>query len=144
VAGRVIAERSAGAGRRGLTVTSALEPAVVSGDPDLLGSLIANLVDNAQRHNVVGGRIDIRTGRAGDGARLTITNTGPAVPPAELDRLFRPFERLGAARTGKADGHGLGLAIVHAIATAHAATVSASAPPDGGLTITVTFPDTDA
>jgi signal transduction histidine kinase len=53
--------------------------------------------------------------------------------------LFQPFQRLGAQRVGPADGHGLGLAIVQAIATAHGATLVARAGPRGGLDVDVTF-----
>ena len=62
------------------------------------------------------------------------------VPPDEVERLFQPFQRLGASGTGRPDGHGLGLAIVRAIATAHGATLSAHARPEGGLVVTVAFP----
>ena len=71
---------------------------------------------------------------------LSVTNTGPAIPPAEVDRLFQPFQRLGARPVRRDGGHGLGMSIVHAIATAHAATIEARALPDGGLAVDVTFP----
>ena len=47
---------------------------------------------------------------------LAIGNTGPVIPPGEVDRLFQPFQHLGDQRVGHAGGHGLGLAIVRAIA----------------------------
>jgi signal transduction histidine kinase len=69
-----------------------------------------------------------------------VANDGPTVPPADLDRLFEPFQRLTPTRTAKGDGHhGLGLSIVRAIATAHAATLTATPRPEGGLTIEVKF-----
>ena len=71
---------------------------------------------------------------------MSITNTGPAVPPEEIERLFQPFQRLGGARTRHDSGHGLGLSIVHAIANAHDAELTARARPQGGLTIEVSFP----
>ena len=70
---------------------------------------------------------------------LAVANTGPAVPPEEIQRLFQPFQRLGAARTHHNGGHGLGLSIVQAIATAHRAELSAKARPEGGLAIEVSF-----
>lgn len=69
-----------------------------------------------------------------------MTNSGPVVPAAEVGRLFRPFQRGGADRTSSGDGLGLGLSIVHAIAVAHAADLTATAHPDGGLDIEVSFP----
>jgi signal transduction histidine kinase len=73
---------------------------------------------------------------------VRVTNTGPVIRPAEVDRLFEPFQRLGdeRVRRGHDKGLGLGLAIVRAIAVAHGAELSASPRPDGGLYITVIFP----
>ena len=67
-------------------------------------------------------------------------NSGQVIPAAEVDRLFQPFQRLGARPARRDGGHGLGLSIVKAIATTHAATITASPRPGGGLTIDVTFP----
>ena len=69
-----------------------------------------------------------------------MTNTGPLIPPAEVDRLFQPFQRLDPRRASYKDGHGLGLSIVRAIATAHDATITAHPMPDGGLSVSVSFP----
>jgi signal transduction histidine kinase len=57
-----------------------------------------------------------------------------------VDRLFQPFQRLGAERVGHAGGNGLGLAIVRAIADVYGATLTTNARPDGGLDIQVRFP----
>jgi signal transduction histidine kinase len=131
VAGAVLRARGGG----DVTVAAALDPAPVTGDPRLVESLVANLVDNALRHNVPGGRAEVSTG----GARIVVRNTGPVVPPAELDRLFEPFQQLHGRRIRHGEGHGLGLAIVRAIARAHGAAVDARALPGGGLEVAVTF-----
>jgi signal transduction histidine kinase len=122
----------------GVRTTASLDPATVLGDPSLVASLVANLVSNAVRHNVPDGSVTVSTA----GTSLTVSNTGPVVPPADVARLFQPFQQLGDARVRHGDGHGLGLAIVHAIATAHGATVTPTAnpAPGGGLTIIVAFP----
>jgi DNA-binding response OmpR family regulator len=73
-------------------------------------------------------------------ALIRVGNTGTVIPPAELDRLFQPFQQRGRERIRHGDGHGLGLAIVRAIATAHKATITASARPEGGLDVEVSFP----
>jgi len=128
------------AGAPGLHVETALGAAPLDGDPRLIERLVANLADNATGHNVAGGRVWIGTAVHGDAAVLTVTNTGPVIPSGEVDRLFEPFQRLGPGRTRRGDGHGLGLSIVRAIATAHDATITARPRPGGGMAIDVVFP----
>jgi signal transduction histidine kinase len=123
-----------------LDVRAKLAPAPTTGDARLLERLIANLLDNAIRHNVHGGLIEIATGARHQHASLTIANTGPPVPAEEVPRLMQPFERLHGARITHASGSGLGLAIVSAIAAAHRATLIARPRPGGGLTVEVAFP----
>jgi signal transduction histidine kinase len=123
----------------GLRTTTALEPARTTGDPQLVERLVANLVANAIRHNIPGGRLDIRTHTAAGRATFTIANTGPLIPARELTRLFQPFQRLSSHPDLSADGVGLGLAIVQAIADAHNATVTAQPRTGGGLRIDIDF-----
>ena len=123
-----------------LHLRTTLEIAPTAGDPRLLERLIANLIDNAIRHNAPGGQVEITTGTRDRHAVLTITNTGPAIPAEEIQRLFEPFQRLEGARTRHDSGHGLGLSIVRAIADAHHAELSARALADGGLQIEICFP----
>ncbi len=104
---------------------------------------MANLVDNALRHNLAGGRVEVATKASGGRAVITVRNTGPVVAPDQVDRLFQPFQRLGGERTGHDGGHGLGLAIVRAIADAHGADLTAAAREEGGLDIEVSFPHRD-
>jgi signal transduction histidine kinase len=124
------------ADRRDVRIDTALAPAPVAGDPRLVESLMANLVDNAVRHNVPGGHASIET----SGSSIRVTNTGPIVPDGDLERLFQPFQRLSGQRLRHRDGHGLGLAIVRAIAVAHGAALTAHPARGGGLDVTVTFP----
>ncbi len=139
VAGAVVATRGQEARRRAVELRTTLGAAPATGDPSLVESLVANLLDNAVRHNVPGGRVALSTATVDGRATLTVRNTGAVIPPAELERLFQPFQRLGAQRLGRRGGHGLGLAIVRAIATAHGATLTPVAPPEGGLAIEVRF-----
>ena len=108
--------------------------------PLLIERLVANLLDNAVGHNVAGGHVQVSTGVKDGRAVLSVTNTGPLIPPAEVDRLFQPFQRLDPRRANHKNGHGLGLSIVRAIATAHDATITAQPLPDGGLSLSVSFP----
>ncbi|GAB3904075.1 hypothetical protein GCM10029964_097030 [Kibdelosporangium lantanae] len=68
-----------------------------------------------------------------------MSNTGPAVPADQLDRLLQPFQRLATNRTTDHGGHGLGLSIVAAIARAHDAPLTLRPAPGGGLTVKVDF-----
>jgi signal transduction histidine kinase len=127
--------------RLGLNVHAGIQPAVTDGDPLLVQQLVTNLIDNAVRHNMSAGDLCVATRTDGGRAVLSVTNTGPVIPAAEVDRLFQPFQRLGPRPARRDGGHGLGLSIVRAIATAHAATVTVTAQPmpTGGLTVEVTF-----
>jgi signal transduction histidine kinase len=135
----VVQARQAEVERRELDLETTLAAAPTTGDPRLVERLIVNLVDNALRHNTPHGSVNVST-RTEDGhAILSINNDGPKVPPAEIDRLFLPLQRLHTDRLTNPDGLGLGLSIVQAIATAHDATLTATPRPDGGLAIEVSF-----
>ena len=129
-----------GLDRLGLHIETALHPAPLDGDPRLIERLIANLVDNAIAHNTANGHVQISTDTAHGRAVLTVSNSGPVIPPREIERLFQPFQRLDPRRVQHKNGHGLGLSIVHAIATAHGATISAQPLPQGGLSLSLAFP----
>jgi signal transduction histidine kinase len=129
---------------RGLHVHAALEQAETSGNAQLAERLVANLVDNALRHNVPRGSVEVQTTTTSGGNPIvSVANSGPLVPLEEVERLFQPFQRLGAARTDHSDGIGLGLSIVAAIATAHGATLSTRAHASGGLCIEISFPSVE-
>ena len=119
-------------------VHATLEPALISGDPVLAERLIANLVENAARYNHPAGDIWVGTGTIAGSSQLTVANTGPFISPADVDRIFQPFQRL-SDRTSH-DGSGLGLAIVASIAEIHGGTAAARPRDDGGLSVTVTIP----
>ena len=141
IAQRVLVSRHQDAARRGVKLRVSLDAAPTTGDPVLIESMVANLLDNAIQHNIPDGSVDLTTSRLRAASQLSVGNTGPVVPIAEVERLFQPFQRLAHDRTGSSrDGHGLGLAIVQAIAQAHGAKVTAHARSAGGLDIEVSFP----
>ena len=84
----VVQSRLQEAQRSGIRFQASLATAPATGDASLVEALITNLVENAIRHNVEGGRVEIATTSAADGARLSVSNTGPAVPAHELERLL--------------------------------------------------------
>ena len=122
----------------GITTTTTLAEAPVTGDQVLLERLVANLVDNAERYNLADGTISISTTTDNRTSLVRVVNTGPVVPPDQVDRLFLPFTRLDD-RT-RHDGFGLGLALVSSITAVHGGTVDATAMPAGGLDITIRLP----
>jgi signal transduction histidine kinase len=127
-----------------LRIRTSLHPAALHGDPDLISRLAANLINNAVQHNIPGGTVTLTTDNQDGHAVLSVANTGPVIPPAQIGRLFEPFQRLTTTRTTNDNGHGLGLSIVAAIATAHGATIATHARPEGGLHIQVSFPASTA
>jgi signal transduction histidine kinase len=123
---------------RGLSVRRNLEHAPVRGDRRLLERLVANLVENAVRHNVAGGWIDVTTGVDGDHAVLAVENGGERIAPEMAERLVEPFER--GARHARGSGAGLGLSIVRSVAEVHNGSLCVAARQDGGLAVTVNLP----
>lgn len=128
-----LTEEAAG---RDVTVSVRAEPLTVEGDGVLLDRLTHNLVANAVRYNVPGGRVSVSVTRGGE---LEVSNTGPEVPPDTVPHLFEPFRRLNERTHARGEGAGLGLSIVAAIARAHDADVAANANEGGGLTVRVRF-----
>jgi signal transduction histidine kinase len=123
-----------------LTVSAELSEARTTGDPALLERVVDNLVDNAVRHNVAGGRLSVRTAASDGAVSLTVVNSGIVIPSGMLPQLLTPFHRLhGRARTADT-GLGLGLAIVDAACRAHGARLSLRAVQSGGLEVTVELP----
>jgi signal transduction histidine kinase len=124
---------------RQITIEHDASSALTIGDPRLLERLIGNLVENAIRHNVVGGWLRITCGEATDRVWLHVANGGQVIPPSEVDQLFEPFRRGGRVRTATR-GSGLGLAIVRLIVEAHHGRLQAAAPPFGGLALRIELP----
>ena len=123
-----------------------LASAPISGDPALIRRLIANLLDNAIRHNDERGLVAISTGSRADEAYVAVENTGPTLPSWALERLFEPFRGSGDLRTARANGHhGLGLSISSARSPPprRGSHVEAEPRDDGGLKLTVSFPRAD-
>ncbi|MGH9081588.1 MAG: sensor histidine kinase [Acidimicrobiales bacterium] len=133
VAGRVadgFRPRAAELGLDLVVAPGSEQPLWVEADPDRLGQIVANLVENAS--SFAEHRIDIGTGRADDGSPVVwVADDGPGIPPGQLDRVFeRHF--VSDRVSGRRVGSGLGLAIVSELAAAMGATVRAESPLSGG------------
>lgn len=135
----VLLAREHAADERQLTISAKLNPAPMLGDPRLAERLVVNLVDNAVRHNVANGVVQLSTGTEAGFAVLAVVNSGPVIRPDDVPRLLRPFQRLAADRIGTPDGLGLGLSIVAAIADAHGGWLKVDPRPEGGLAVRAAF-----
>ena len=139
VTAAVVASREGQAAAHGLHVEQDLAQAGISGDSRLITRLVSNLVDNAIRHNVTSGSLSVRL-QSAEGVTLTVTNTGPVVPPGEVGRLLAPFQRLVGDRIGTRDGLGLGLSIVYGIVRQAGGYVSIDSEPGRGTTVDIYLP----
>jgi signal transduction histidine kinase len=119
---------------RGIELRVDAEPSPLNADRPLVERLVANLVENAVRHNAPGGQVQVTT-RPG---LVRVENTGPVISRGDVHRLAEPFERLH--RDSDGPGAGLGLSIVRAVADAHGASLTLQARSGGGLVAEVVFP----
>ncbi|MFK4790698.1 sensor histidine kinase [Microbacterium sp. ZW T5_56] len=124
---------------RGISLTADLEAATITGDPRLLRLLADNVIVNAVRHNIEGGFARVCVATEQDRVILEVENSGTAITPEQSHQLTEPFIRL-SGRSGADRGHGLGLAIVAAIARRHRAELDLEPRPSGGLRVRVIFP----
>jgi signal transduction histidine kinase len=110
---------------------------LVEGDPDRLEQVFQNLVANALRYTPDDGQIALLAERSGDDVRITVSDTGPGIPDAQLPLIFDRFYKADASRK-QAGGSGLGLSIVKAIIERHGGTVTARN--EGGAVFEITLP----
>ena len=122
----------------GCTIHAEISPARFVGDPVAVSRVIRNLVDNAVRH--AKSRVDICVGSRDGDARITVSDDGRGIAPAERARVFERFVRLDSDRARSSGGTGLGLAIVAEVVAAHGGTVTIDDRPGGGTKMTVALP----
>jgi signal transduction histidine kinase len=141
VTAHVVAQLAAEAAQAGVEVRAYAMDSPTIGDALLLERLVHNLVENGIRHNTQDdGWVSVASRSVGDRVVVEVENTGPDVPPYEVEGLFKPFRRLGDDRLVAAKGAGLGLSIVRSVAEAHDGTVRAAPRDGGGLTVVVSLP----
>jgi signal transduction histidine kinase len=136
-----LGQAGAEAAARDIAMHPTLDPAPVRGDRRLLERLVANLVENAVRHNRDGGAVEVRTSEVAGRSTIEVRNDGEVIPPEALGSLLEPFQRLD--RGARGDGAGLGLSIVRSVAEAHGGSVELRARPAGGLIVRVSLPGRD-
>jgi len=94
-------------------------------DPDSIGQVVSNLVQNAARYTTDGGDIHVRLEAEGTTIRCAIANTGPEIPSNELPLIWERLHRVDRSRARATGGAGIGLAIVRQIIEAHGGEVGA-------------------
>jgi signal transduction histidine kinase len=144
VAGRTLEQLGAEAGERGVELRGDFQDATVSGNHVLLERVALNLAQNAVRYNAPDGWVEMSTSTAEGTALLTVANSGPVVPPENVESLFEPFRRMRADRVASDKGVGLGLSIVRSVVRAHGGWIEAESRPEGGLILRIGFPDSPA
>ena len=110
-------------------------------DPERLGQVLGNLLDNALRHTCTGGHVNVTTFNNDDELVIAVTDTGDGVAPEHLPWLFDRFYRVDAARDRQHGGAGIGLSIAKALVEAHDGHIEAHSEGHGtGCTISVALP----
>lgn len=113
-------------------------PLTVSGDPAALRRLVANLLDNALKFTLRGGRVSVQASAPPGSARLVVADSGPGIPEGERERVFDRFYR--GAQAGRTPGTGLGLPMARRIAVLHGGTLTVAGPSEGGSRFSLDLP----
>ena len=110
------------------------------GDETQLGSMFANLVDNAIKYTPEGGSVEVSAEADEDSVWVRVSDTGIGIPEKKLPRIFERFYRVDKARSKETGGTGLGLSIVRHVAENHGGKVTVESTEGEGTTFTVHLP----
>jgi len=114
-------------------------PVMLKCDSSEIEIIFNNLISNAVKYNIDGGRVDVHINKKDSRVIISVIDTGIGMTEAETNKLFNEFVRIKNDKTKAITGSGLGLAIVKKIATLYNGDVSASSEPEVGSTFTVTL-----
>ena len=140
LAAECIGNQQEAAATKGIVLKLQSDTLNLDADHDLLARALDNVLDNAIKFSPEGSIVEVRAHRAPGAVCVAVLDRGPGVPSDQLESIFRPFFR--GANAARADGQGLGLAIVARIARAHRGSVSAADREGGGLAINLLLPTT--
>ena len=112
----------------------------LNADPDRLTQVLRNLVRNAVAHTKAGDRVQVEARARDSHLEISVSDTGPGIPPDQLEQIFERFRRLDQGRSRDSGGSGLGLAIARAIIEAHGGTIHAESTPGHGATFRLELP----
>ncbi len=124
----------------GVTLYVKTNPVTLSASPKELRELVGNLLQNAVKYNMPGGRVDVTLQNTPGLAVLSVHNTGEPIPPESMSRIFERFYRVDQGRSRTRGGTGLGLSIVKHVAEKYGAALSVESNQKDGTTFTVKFP----
>ena len=116
------------------------DPARINGVRRLLYEIVFNLCDNAIKYNVENGSVRVLVENAGDGASITVSDTGVGIPPEDQSRVFERFYRVDKSHSKASGGTGLGLSIVKHAVQYHQGRIQLDSAPGQGTRIQVFFP----
>ena len=116
------------------------KPFFIQGDAEKLHRAFSNILDNAVKYNIKGGRIELSARQFASEIRVTVLNTGPGVDESEISKVFDQFYRVEKSRSNQYGGSGLGLAIVKRIVDLHGGTIDFQSRKEGPTRITVNLP----
>jgi PAS domain S-box-containing protein len=146
IAGEAIDLTKPLAARAEVTIRSAFDSRdkhVVIADRQRLMQVLLNLLSNAVKYNRPGGWVDVTSEKVAPGqVRVSVADSGRGIPPQDLDRVFVPFDRLGAEQTG-VEGTGVGLALSQHLCTRMGGTLGVDSVADVGSTFFIELPAID-
>jgi two-component system sensor histidine kinase TctE len=114
-------------------------PAIARGDPGGIRQILINVLDNAAKYGPIGQTITIGVRDEGKVVTLWVDDCGPGIPVSERENVWKPFFRVGGTVDDSTGGAGLGLAIVHDLASAMGGEVELTERPSGGTRFTLSL-----
>jgi signal transduction histidine kinase len=113
---------------------------VIHGDAEKLNRAFSNILDNAIKYNVDGGRIEVVGNVSDTQVNVTVSNTGPGIAETEVVKVFEQFYRAEKSRSIQHGGSGLGLTIVKRIIELHGGKVKLESEQGSWTRVTVSLP----
>jgi two-component system, OmpR family, phosphate regulon sensor histidine kinase PhoR len=135
----LIGRMRAKAERHGVIIQPELNPSTVWADRESLVHIVINLLDNAIKYNLPGGRIEVTNQVADDKALIDITDNGIGIPEESRDKIFEPFYTANKDRSRQTGGTGLGLALVKQLVERHGGSIELR-DTEVGASFRLTFP----
>jgi signal transduction histidine kinase len=123
-----------------ISLVTELEPAVIQADETLFATMIVNLIDNARKASAPGKEIYICSQKRTHHVLIQVKDHGIGIPKEQIPHVTEAFYMVDKARTRKAGGAGIGLALCKAIVSAHHGELSIESEPGEGTTVTVSVP----